>query len=78
MAIYQLGDLAPRIDPTAFIFDSADIIGDVIVREHASIWSNVSIRGDNTVIDIGHLSLPTTSQSVIRRCCTAVKLVLVH
>ena len=56
MAIYQLGDLTPRIDPTAFIFDSADIIGDVIVREHASIWSNVSIRGDNTVIDIGHHS----------------------
>ena len=56
MAIYQLGDLIPRIDPTAFIFDSADIIGDVIVREHASIWSNVSIRGDNTVIDIGHHS----------------------
>ena len=56
MAIYQLGELTPRIDPTAFIFDSADIIGDVVVGEHASIWANVSIRGDNTCIEIGHHS----------------------
>ena len=56
MAIYQLGDLIPRIDPTAFIFDSADLIGDVVVGAQASIWANVSIRGDNTCIDIGHHS----------------------
>ena len=56
MAIYQLGDLIPRIDPTAFIFDSADLIGDVLVGAQASIWANVSIRGDNTCIDIGHHS----------------------
>ena len=56
MAIYQLGDLIPRIDPTAFIFDSADLIGDVLVGAYASIWANVSIRGDNTCIDIGHHS----------------------
>ena len=56
MAIYQLGDLIPRIDPTAFIFDSADLIGDVMVGAQASIWANVSIRGDNTCIDIGHHS----------------------
>jgi len=56
MAIYQLGDLTPRIDPSAFIFDSADIIGDVVIGAQASIWANVSIRGDNTLIDIGHHS----------------------
>lgn len=56
MAIYQLGDLIPRIDPTAFVFDSADLIGDVVVGAQASIWANVSIRGDNTCIDIGHHS----------------------
>lgn len=56
MAIYQLGDLIPTIDPTAFIFDSADIIGDVLIEAHASIWANVSIRGDNTLIHVGHHS----------------------
>ena len=56
MAIYQLGDRIPRIDLSAFIFDSADIIGDVVIGAQASIWANVSIRGDNTLIDIGHHS----------------------
>ena len=53
MAIYQLGDLVPHIDPTAFIFESADIIGDVVLEAGASVWANVSIRGDNTRIHIG-------------------------
>lgn len=56
MAIYQLGNLVPQIDPTAFIFESADIIGDVVIEEQASIWANVSIRGDNTRITIAHHS----------------------
>ena len=53
MAIYQLGDIAPQIDPTAFIFESADIIGEVVIEAGASVWANVSIRGDNTRIHIG-------------------------
>ena len=53
MAIYQLGDLIPQIDPTAFIFDSADIIGDVVIDAGASVWANCSIRGDNTRIHVG-------------------------
>ena len=53
MAIYQLGDLIPQIDPTAFIFDSADIIGDVVIEAGASVWANCSIRGDNTRIHVG-------------------------
>lgn len=56
MAIYQLGNLIPQIDSTAFIFESADIIGDVVIEEKASIWANVSIRGDNTRIHVGHHS----------------------
>ncbi|NQW57609.1 MAG: gamma carbonic anhydrase family protein, partial [Polynucleobacter sp.] len=31
MTIYQLGDLVPEIDPTAFIAPEATIIGKVIV-----------------------------------------------
>ena len=53
MALYQLGDIAPQIDPTAFIFESADIIGEVVIEAGASVWANVSIRGDNTRIHIG-------------------------
>ena len=53
MAIYQLDQHKPQIDPTAFIFDSADIIGDVVIEAGASVWANFSIRGDNTRIHIG-------------------------
>jgi carbonic anhydrase/acetyltransferase-like protein (isoleucine patch superfamily) len=56
MAIYQLGDLIPRIDPTAFIFDSADLIGDVLVGAQASIWPAASLRADIAPITIGEES----------------------
>ncbi len=53
MAIYQLDHLSPQIDPSAWIFESAVLIGDVRVGARASVWPNVSIRGDNTTITVG-------------------------
>lgn len=53
MTIYQLGDTAPEIHPTAFIADSTHIIGNVTIGEHASVWYGVTIRGDNERIAIG-------------------------
>lgn len=53
MAIYQLGEFAPTIDPTAYITDSATLIGQVQVQARASVWFNVTIRGDNEPIVIG-------------------------
>ena len=54
MPIYQFKHLKPSIDPDTFIFDSADIIGDVTLAAGVSIWSNVAIRGDNAPISIGN------------------------
>lgn len=56
MAIYEFNGLAPSIDKDSFIFDSADIIGNVVLEAGVSIWSNVSIRGDNALIKIGQNS----------------------
>lgn len=53
MAIYQLGAHAPDIDPSAYITDSATVIGKVKVEANASIWFNATIRGDNEPIIIG-------------------------
>ena len=53
MAIYQLGEDAPEIDPSAYIADSATLIGKVTVEADASVWSGVTIRGDNERITIG-------------------------
>jgi carbonic anhydrase/acetyltransferase-like protein (isoleucine patch superfamily) len=56
MAIYQLGEHAPDIDPSAYIADSANIIGKAKIEANASIWSGVTIRGDNELITIGENS----------------------
>jgi len=56
MAIYEFNGLAPIIDADTFIFESADVIGHVVLEAGVSIWSNVSIRGDNAAIKIGRNS----------------------
>jgi carbonic anhydrase/acetyltransferase-like protein (isoleucine patch superfamily) len=56
MAIYQLGDHAPEIDPSAYITDSANVIGKARIEANASIWFGVTIRGDNELITIGENS----------------------
>ncbi len=56
MAIYQLNEFIPQIDATAYVADSADIIGKVKLAAHSSVWFNVTIRGDNELISIGENS----------------------
>jgi carbonic anhydrase/acetyltransferase-like protein (isoleucine patch superfamily) len=56
MAIYQLGDLTPDIDPSCFVADSAQVIGKVKLAANASVWFNATIRGDNELISIGENS----------------------
>jgi len=53
MAIYQLGDDAPRIAATAWVADSAAVIGRVDLAEGASVWYGAVLRGDNDRITVG-------------------------
>ncbi len=53
MAIYQLGDDVPRIDASAWVADSASVIGRVALGPGASIWYGAVLRGDNEWITIG-------------------------
>jgi carbonic anhydrase/acetyltransferase-like protein (isoleucine patch superfamily) len=53
MAIYQLGDLIPKIHPEAYVAEEATIIGNVTIGAHSTIWPGVVIRGDNDAITIG-------------------------
>ena len=46
----------PRIHPSAFIDDSAQVIGDVEIGENSSVWMCVVIRGDVNRIRIGRRS----------------------
>ena len=46
----------PRVHPTAYIDESAQVIGDVELGDHASVWMNAVIRGDVHSIRIGAYS----------------------
>lgn len=56
MAIYQLGEHAPDVDSSAYITDSANLVGKVKIEANATIWFGVTIRGDNELITIGENS----------------------
>ena len=43
----------PRIDSSAYIVESAAVIGDVVIGAESSIWFNAVIRGDVNYIRIG-------------------------
>lgn len=43
----------PKIAASAFIEDSAQVIGDVVVGENSSIWFNAVVRGDVHSVRIG-------------------------
>src|SRR5256886_17465984 len=43
----------PRVHPTAFIDDSAQVIGDVDIGEESSVWMAAVVRGDVNRIRIG-------------------------
>lgn len=53
MAIYELDGIAPRIPETAWVADSAQVMGDVELAEDVSVWFGVIIRGDTETIRIG-------------------------
>ncbi|HVE90520.1 MAG TPA: gamma carbonic anhydrase family protein [Burkholderiaceae bacterium] len=53
MTIYQLGERVPQIDPSAYVFDTATLIGAVILGARVSIWPYATLRGDNEPIKIG-------------------------
>jgi carbonic anhydrase/acetyltransferase-like protein (isoleucine patch superfamily) len=51
--ILTYGGHTPRVAGSAFIADSADIIGDVEIGENASIWFQSVLRGDIEPIRVG-------------------------
>jgi carbonic anhydrase/acetyltransferase-like protein (isoleucine patch superfamily) len=62
MALYQLGDRVPAIDPTAFVFENATVIGSVTLEAGVSVWPYVTVRGDNEPIVV-------RAGSNLQECC---------
>ena len=45
--------IIPVVPSTCYVDDSAQLIGDVVLGEHASIWMNAVLRGDVHSIRVG-------------------------
>jgi len=48
--------ITPTIAGSCYVDESAQIIGDVVLAEHASVWMNAVLRGDVHSIRIGAYS----------------------
>src|SRR5437879_12729467 len=46
MPLFEFEGKRPQIHETAFVADTASIIGDVTIEENASVWYGVVLRAD--------------------------------
>ncbi len=53
MAIYQFEERIPDVDSSAFVADTASVIGSVRLGAGSSVWYGAVIRGDNETITVG-------------------------
>ena len=53
MAVYELDGIAPHIAESAWVADSAEVIGRVTLGKDASVWFGAVLRGDSDSITIG-------------------------
>ena len=53
MAIYELDGTAPRIAASAWVADSAQVMGNVELADDCSVWFGTVIRGDTDEIRVG-------------------------
>ena len=53
MAVYRLEDHSPKIPASAWVAESATVIGKVVLGEGASVWYGAVLRGDNDTITLG-------------------------
>jgi carbonic anhydrase/acetyltransferase-like protein (isoleucine patch superfamily) len=51
--IYELDGATPQLEGNNYIAPNATVIGKVVLGKNASVWWNVTIRGDNDTITIG-------------------------
>jgi carbonic anhydrase/acetyltransferase-like protein (isoleucine patch superfamily) len=53
MALRPFRGVTPRVHPSCFVEDSAQVVGDVELGEDSSVWFNAVLRGDVNPIRIG-------------------------
>jgi carbonic anhydrase/acetyltransferase-like protein (isoleucine patch superfamily) len=56
MALYRLDDRTPRLHASAWVAESATVIGEVELDEESSVWPGAILRGDTALIRLGKRS----------------------
>ncbi|HVZ30689.1 MAG TPA: gamma carbonic anhydrase family protein [Asticcacaulis sp.] len=53
MSQFKLGDVAPQLPGRYYLAPGAQLIGNVILGDEATVWFNAVLRGDNEPITVG-------------------------
>ena len=53
MTLFALDGVSPTVHPTAWVAPGTHVIGKVVLESHSSVWSGVTLRGDNEEIRVG-------------------------
>ncbi len=53
MAVYSLDEYVPELGNKAWVADSAQVVGNVVLASEVSVWFNAVLRGDNEPIVVG-------------------------
>ena len=53
MAIYEVNGISPSVPESAWVADSAQVMGDVVLGDDVGLWFGVVARGDTAPIRIG-------------------------
>lgn len=53
MAVYSLDEYVPELGNRAWVADSAQVVGNVVLASEVSVWFNAVLRGDNEPIVVG-------------------------
>ena len=56
MALYQLDQDTPRVADSAWVADSAQVIGLAVLGDDSSVWFGAVLRGDTETLTIGRRS----------------------
>jgi carbonic anhydrase/acetyltransferase-like protein (isoleucine patch superfamily) len=65
MAIYELDGVAPRVAASAWVADTAQVMGNVVLGENASVWFGTVVRGDTEASPSARAPISRTPA-----CCT--------
>ena len=53
MALYEFAGKSPQLGKDAWVAPSADVIGEVVLGDEATVWFGAVARADNTEIRVG-------------------------